>query len=211
VAETFAEITDPLAEFIARQPVFFVGTAPLAPDGLVNVSPKGLDTFRILDPRTVAYLDLTGSGIETVSHLRENGRVCVMFCAFEGPARILRLHGRGEVVEAADPRFGDLYARFPPREHARAVVVVAVERVATSCGYAVPLMQLQGERAVLDTYWERRGEELLDYRREKNAVGIDGLAGLVLPPVRPPARDGDEGRGGQRRGVSASSRPPSSS
>jgi hypothetical protein len=112
VAETFFEITEKLAAFIERQHVFFVATAPSGDDGHVNVSPKGLDTFRILEPTSVAYLDLTGSGIETVSHLRDNGRICIMFCAFEGSAQILRLHGRGEVLEAGTPAFGSSVSRL---------------------------------------------------------------------------------------------------
>ena len=188
MAETFPEITERLAGWIARQPVFFVGTAPAGGDGLVNVSPKGLDTFRILDPKTVAYLDLTGSGIETISHLRENGRICVMFCAFEGPAQIVRLHGHGEVLEAGEPEFDGLYPLFPPRDIARAIVRIDVQRVATSCGYAVPLMEYRRDRDVLDEYWERKSDELLEYRRDRNARSLDGLPGLQREPVRPGAR-----------------------
>jgi hypothetical protein len=187
VAETFPEITEQLAEWIGRQHVFFVGTAPAGPDGLVNVSPKGLDTFRILDPTSVAYLDLTGSGIETVAHLRENGRACVMFCAFDGPAQIVRIHGRGEVLEAGEPAFDELYPLFTPREIARAIVRIEVVRVATSCGYAVPLMAYERDRDVLDKYWARKADELLDYRRDRNARSLDGLPGLRGKPVRPGA------------------------
>lgn len=187
MAETFEEITERLAEFIAEQHVFFVATAPVGSNGLVNVSPKGLDTFRILDPKTVAYLDLTGSGIETVSHLHENGRICVMFCAFEGPAQIVRLHGRGEVFEVGEPEFEELYPLFPPREIARAVIRIGVERVATSCGYAVPLMSFEGDRDVLDRFWQRKADELLAYRSEKNGCSLDGLPGLLGEPARPGA------------------------
>ena len=187
MAETFTEITDRLAEFIAAQHVFFVATAPASTDGLVNVSPKGLDTLRVLDGTTAAYLDLTGSGIETVAHLRENGRICLMFCAFTGPAQILRLHGRGEVLEAGGPEFAALYPLFTPRESARAIVRVHVARIATSCGYAVPLLDYRGDRHVLDEYWERKREELLTYRTEKNRASLDGLPGLVEEPVRPAA------------------------
>lgn len=197
MAATYPELTDRLADFIARQRVFFVATAPTGPDGHVNVSPKGLDTLRILDPKTVAYLDLTGSGIETVSHLRDNGRICLMFCAFEGPAHILRLHGRGEVLEAGTPAFDELYPLFPPRDFARAVVRVAVERVATSCGYAVPLMDYRGDRDVLDRYWARRGDEVLAYRKERNRRSIDDLPGLVEEVAYP--------------GDRATSSPPSAS
>ncbi len=185
MAETFDEITDRLAAFIAEQHVFFVATAPAGTDGLVNVSPKGLDTFRILDPTTVAYLDLTGSGIETVSHLRENGRICVMFCAFEGPAQIVRLHGRGEVFEVGEPEFEELYPLFRPREIARAVIRIGVERVATSCGYAVPHMSFESDRDVLDRFWQRKADELLAYRSEKNRCSLDGLPGLLREPARP--------------------------
>ena len=113
MAEAFDEIDDRIAGFIERQHVFSVATAPTSTEGLVNVSPKGLDSFRIIDTTTVAYLDLTGSGVETISHVRDNGRICVMFCAFDGPARIVRLHGRGTVVERDEPDFAELYALFP--------------------------------------------------------------------------------------------------
>src|SRR4051794_30870808 len=132
--------------------MFFVGSAPLAADGRVNVSPKGPGgSLRVLDDRTVAYLDVIGSGAETIAHLRENGRIVVMFCSFEGPPKILRLHGRGEVVLADDPRFAELVGRWQfdqlgPPEARRAVVVVHVSRIADSCGYGVPLMSYEGER-----------------------------------------------------------------
>ena len=187
MAETLPEITERLVEFIAKQRVFFVATAPTSLDGLVNLSPKGLDTFRVLGPTTVAYLDLTGSGIETISHLRDNGRICVMFCAFDGPAQIVRLHGRGEVLEAGEPAFEELYPRFTSRDIARAIIRVDVQRVATSCGYAVPLMEYRRDRDVLDEYWERKSNELLDYRRDRNRASIDGLPGLRGEPVRPGA------------------------
>src|SRR5436309_162620 len=134
-----------LEAFVGRQHVFFVGTAPDSPEGHLNVSPKGLDTFRILGPKSVAYLDLTGSGIETVAHLRENGRITLMFCAFEGRPLIVRLYGRGRVVEPGDADWDTLIARFPDYPGARSVVVVDVERIADSCGFAVPVYQYQGE------------------------------------------------------------------
>jgi hypothetical protein len=178
VAETFDQITERLADFIAKQHVFFVATAPLAPDGLVNLSPKGLDTLRILDPRTVAYLDLTGSGIETVSHLYENGRICVMFCAFDGAARIVRLHGTGTVLEPGEPGFEELYPLFPARPHARSIVKVDVTRVGTSCGYAVPLLDYRSDRDVLDRYWESDARDPVAYRSERNRESLDGLPAL---------------------------------
>ena len=179
MSPVFGEIDDKLAQWIAKQPLFFVGTAPSGHDGHVNVSPKGLDTLVILDPTTVAYLDLTGSGIETVAHLRENGRVCVMLCAFEGAPRVLRLHGRGEVVEPSDPGFDDLVGRFPPYPGVRSVIRVHCDRIADTCGYGVPLMAYSGERrALLDWMGRKDPEELDEYRAKKNAASIDGLPGL---------------------------------
>jgi len=159
--------------------MYFVATAPLDTDGHVNVSPKGLDTFRVLDERTVAYLDLTGSGIETVAHLRENGRIVVMFCAFQGPPKILRLHGRGRVVEPRDAEFAALQGLFPAYESTRAIIVVNVQRVSESCGFGVPLMKVEGERDQLRA-WARkkRPEGLAQYRAEKNRVSVDGLPGI---------------------------------
>ena len=171
-------ITDELAEFIAAQRVFFVATAP-TDGGRVNVSPKGLDTFAVLDPNTVAYLDLTGSGVETVAHLRENGRITIMFCAFDGKPNIVRLYGRGEVLPTGDPEADALLPRFGEYPGARSVIRVQVDRVATSCGYGVPLLSYEGERDQLTTWADRRGPAgLVEYREEKNVVSIDGLPGL---------------------------------
>jgi len=172
-------ISDELAGFIARQHVFFVATAP-SDGGHVNVSPKGLDTFAVLDPDTVAYLDLTGSGVETIAHLRENGRITVMFCAFDGNPNIVRLYGRGEVLAVGEPEADALLSRFGSYPGARSVIRVRVDRVSTSCGYGVPLMTYEGERDQLTTWAERRGPAgLVAYRDEKNAVSIDGLPGLA--------------------------------
>src|SRR3954471_2964868 len=135
MASVHPAITPPVAAWIGEQHMFFVATAALDGDGHVNLSPKGLDTLRVLDESTVAYLDLTGSGAETVAHVRENGRITLMWCAFEGAPRIVRVHGRGEIVALDDPRVSGLFAAIPG---ARAVVVVHAERVADSCGYAVP-------------------------------------------------------------------------
>lgn len=187
MSKVFDRLDEHQREWIGRQRLFFVGTAPLAGDGRVNCSPKGpVGTFRVLDDHTVAYLDMVGSGAETVAHLRENGRVVVMFCAFDGPPRILRLHGRGEVVPAEDPRFEELYARAdfdaPHGIEAarRAVIVVAVERIADACGYGVPLMDYAGERPHAEKWAAKKlrvgGEEAIDdYMAEKNAESIDGL------------------------------------
>jgi len=180
VGRTYAAIDDSLRAFLCRQPVFFTGTAPLTADGHVNVSPKGLaGTFVVLSPTTVAYLDLTGSGVETIAHLRENGRITLMFCAFEGPPRIVRLAGRGTTVLASDPRFAELRREFPTFDGARSVVVVELDRIADSCGYGVPQMELVGDRAQLPEWAGRRGEDgIAAYQREKNASSIDGLVGM---------------------------------
>ncbi len=180
MARTHDLITGELASFIARQHVFFVGTAPSGADGHVNVSPKGLDTFRVIDDHTVAWLDLTGSGIETVSHLRENGRVVVMFCAFEGPPRIVRVHGHGDVLALDDPRAAAVLEEVPAYPGSRSVIRVAVERISTSCGYAVPLMDYRGERPTLVEWADRKGPAgVAAYHAEKNAESIDGLPGLL--------------------------------
>lgn len=179
MAKVYDAIDGPLEGWIRRQHVFFVATAPLATGGHVNVSPKGLDTFAILDPRTVAYLDLTGSGIETVAHLRENGRIVIMLCAFEGPPRILRLHGRGEVFEAGSAEFAALRGRFPLYDGARAVIQVRLERVADSCGFGVPLYRYEGERTQLKEWTDRKGPEgIQDYHERHNRLSLDGLPGL---------------------------------
>ena len=176
MADVVPGIDDDLREFLEAQPVFFVATA--APTGRVNVSPKGLDTFRVLGEHTVAYLDLTGSGIETVAHLQSDGRITVMFCAFTGKPRIVRLYGRGRVVRADAAEAGDLLARFPALPGARSVVVVDVDRVTTSCGFGVPRFELEATRDELVDWAESRGPEgLASYRERRNAVSIDGLPG----------------------------------
>lgn len=173
-------ITSELGAWLAAQHVFFVATAPLAADGLVNASPKGLDTFRILGPRTVAYLDLTGSGVETIAHLRENARIVFLFCAFTGLPKIVRLHGRGAVVTPDSPEWPELRARFPALPGARAVIRAELTRIADSCGYAVPQLVFERERDTLVRSCEAKGESALArYRDEKNARSLDGLPGLA--------------------------------
>lgn len=176
-------IDDRLARFLARQHVFFVATAPRSDDGHLNLSPKGLDgTFAVLDPHTVAYLDLTGSGVETIAHLRQNGRIVVMFCSFEVPPRIVRLHGRGEPVVPDDPRFPSLLGAFPQHPGVRSVIRIDVARVADSCGFGVPLLRFEGERTQLDEWAERKGPDgIVRYQADKNAASIDGLPGLASP------------------------------
>lgn len=171
------ETLDPgLRGFLEAQHLFFVGTAPLDARGHVNVSPKGLDSFRVVDDSTVAYLDLTGSGAETAAHLRENGRITFLFCAFEGPPRIVRLYGRGEAVSPGDPRWEELYDLFPPSRSARAVILVELDRIADSCGYGVPRYSFVEERTQLPAWTDRKtDEQLREYQREKNTKSIDGL------------------------------------
>ena len=179
MGRTHEAIDERLAEFLGRQHVFFVATAPLSADGHVNVSPKGLDSFRILDGRTVAFLDLVGSGVETVAHLKENGRITLMFCAFEGPPQVVRLHGRGEVIEPGHAEFEALRSLFPDHPGVRSVVRVRCERVSGSCGFGVPLSRFEGHRSQLTDWAGRQGpEKLAEYQRRKNAVSIDGLPGV---------------------------------
>jgi len=159
--------------------MFFVATAPLDPGGHVNLSPKGLDTFRILGPRSVAYLDVFGSGVETIAHLRENGRIVLMFCSFHGTPKVLRLHGQGRVVEPHEPGFAELQAYFPVYEGTRAIIEVEVTRIGDSCGYGVPLLKFEAQRAALPAWCRKRGTEGLNiYRQEKNRRSIDGLPGV---------------------------------
>jgi len=186
-------------EWIASQPLFFVASAPLDEDGHVNVSPKGpIGTLRVLDDHTVAYLDMVGSGAETVAHIRENGRIVVMLCAFEGPPRILRLHGKGEVVPNDDERFDELNERAgfeAPHEveaARRAIILVDVTRVSDSCGYGVPLMSYEGERPHMDLSTAKRvrveGEGAMRaYERDNNSESIDGLPALAGQIIEPNA------------------------
>jgi hypothetical protein len=169
-------ISDALRAFIEAQSVFFVATAPLSGDGHVNLSPKGLDTFRVLSPQRVMYLDLTGSGNETAAHLVENGRITIMMCAFAGPPKILRLYGTGRVVLPQDADWPELRAQFGDYAGVRQIIVVEVEQVRTSCGFGVPLMGEPQPRDTLIRWAEGKGAEgLKQYRRTKNAHSIDGL------------------------------------
>jgi hypothetical protein len=180
MAKVFEQIDDQMAAWLTAQPMFVVATAPLAGDGLINASPKGGSaTFAVLGPTTVAYLDLTGSGVETIAHLRENGRIVLMFTAFDGRPQIVRLHGRGRVVVPDDAEFAELVQRFPRNPGTRSVIVIDVDRIADSCGYAVPRMDYVADRDVLDLWSEKKGPEgLAAYRAESNAVSLDGLPGL---------------------------------
>lgn len=179
MAKTFEVIDEKLAGWIKQQHLFFVASAPMAHTGHVNCSPKGGDTFRVLDSTTVAYQDLTGSGAETIAHLRENGRIVIMFCAFDGPPRIVRLHGRGEALTARHPDFAALAARFPPHLGARAFIRIAVTRVSDSCGFGVPQYDYRGERDTLDKWTEAKGpDKIKDYQQAKNLRSLDDLPAI---------------------------------
>jgi hypothetical protein len=176
MGKVYAEISPSLGQWMEQQPLFFVATAPLARDGHINCSPKGGDCFRVIDPLTVAYQDLTGSGAETLAHLRENGRLVIMFCAFQGPPNIVRLHGQGEVLTPEHPEFDTLVRHFPDHPGTRSVIRLGVTRVSDSCGYGVPLMAFQGPRDALYTWSDKKGPEgLAAYRQQKNSRSIDGL------------------------------------
>ncbi len=169
-----------LAAWLTAQPMFVVGTAPLDGDGLINISPKGMaGTFVVLDEHRVAYLDLTGSGVETIAHLRQNGRIVLMFTAFDGKPNIVRLHGRGHVALPGDEQFDQLLPLFPAHPGVRSIIVVTVQRASDSCGYAVPKMAYVDDRRALDASNAKKGEaRLAAYRRQKNSVSLDGLPGL---------------------------------
>lgn len=186
MGKSYDGLTPELSQWIERQHIFFVATAPLAGDGLINCSPKGMDTFRIVGPREVAYLDLTGSGIETVAHARENGRIVFMFCAFEGPPKILRLHGTSDVYFRGSPQYDSLSGLFPAYIGSRAIVRARLTRISTSCGYGVPQYRYGGDRKTLVRWSESKGQErLAQYRQEKNAQSLNGLPGLsvTMPSV----------------------------
>jgi len=185
VGKTFDEIRDDLGTWLVTQPVFFVATAPLATDGLLNCSPKGnRNEFAVVSHRTVAYLDQTGSGVETIAHLKENGRVVVMFCAFEGPPRIVRLHGTGRAVMKDAIEFDAFARHFPGATGVgvRAIIVVEIKRISDSCGFGVPVMPFEEHRAILDQWANRKGVSgIRDYWAEKNRRSIDDLEGIEGP------------------------------
>lgn len=182
MGKVFDRIDAALEQFIHAQKMFFVGTAPLDAGGHVNLSPKGLDTLRVLDSHTVAYLDHVGSGVETIAHLKENGRIVLMLCAFQGPPRIVRFHGRGEVLEPQNPAFAKLRPLFPPEPAGRAIIRIEVTRISDSCGFGVPLYAFEGDRSQLPASAERKGPEgLRQYMELKNRVSLDGLPALDPP------------------------------
>lgn len=180
MGKVYDGIAPRLGVWLMAQPMFVVATAPLDGDGLINVSPKGMaGTFVVVDEHTVAYLDLTGSGVETIAHLRQNGRIVLMFTAFDGRPTIVRLHGKGTVLLPGDRCFDALLPRFSEHPGVRSIIVVAVQRVSDSCGYAVPRLAHIEDRNVLDLSNAKKGEAgLVDYRRQKNSHSLDGLPGL---------------------------------
>ena len=182
MSKVYPQLDAKLTAFIKAQQLFFVATAPLSAEGSVNVSPKGYDSLAVIDDKTVAYLDLGGSGIETMAHLRENGRITLMFCAFQGAPNILRIHGRGRAVAFHEPEFAELKTLFPAFERARAIVVVEIARVADSCGWGVPFFEFKGERDQLRRWVDHRPfDEWAERRYASDAVSIDGLPGLEKP------------------------------
>jgi hypothetical protein len=179
VGKLYEGITPELIAWVGQQHLFFVATAPLSADGHVNCSPKGLDTLRILDARHVAYLDLTGSGAETIAHLRENGRIVFMFCALAGPPKIVRFHGKGEAATPASPGWPKLLSLFPGHPGARAIIHAEITRVSDSCGFGVPKFEYVEERDTLARWTEAKKIEGLPlYRKQHNARSIDGLPSL---------------------------------
>ncbi len=179
MGQTKTEITPQLADWIAKQHVYFVATAPLAEDGFVNCSPKGIDSLRVIDSQTIAYLDIAGSGIETVAHLQENSRIVIMLCAFEGPPKIVRLHGSGSVLLPGTEDFELLRNNFPDQPGTRSIIRVQLTRVSDSCGYGVPLMSFQSERDALKSWAEKKGPDgVANYIRTKNHQSINGLPGI---------------------------------
>lgn len=185
MGKEYQEIDARMREWIGRQKLFFVATAPLADDGLVNCSPKGLDSFRVLGPRQCIYADVGGSGIETVAHLKENGRIVIMMCAFDGPPKIFRFYGHGRAIEPHHPDFEELAADFEELPAVRNLVVVDIDCIRDSCGYGVPLYEFRGNRESLGNWVGKKSEqEMIDYRIERNATSLDGLPGLEIDQMR---------------------------
>jgi hypothetical protein len=184
MSKLYEALTPQLIAFIEAQKMFFVGTAPLCRTGHVNISPKGMDCLRVLDNRTVAYLDVTGSGVETLSHVKENARLVMMFCAFEGKPFILRLHGEADVVETHHAEFCALKDRFPDLPGMRSIIRLNVTRIADSCGWTVPLYEFAGTRDYYDNYARKLGADgIRAGQLAANMRSIDGLDGLEKPSL----------------------------
>lgn len=179
VKHFYEKITPRLKDFIERQKMFFVATAPLSEDGHINLSPKGYDTFRILDTNTVAYLDLCGSGAETIAHVKENKRIVIMFCAFEGPPKIIRLYGRASVISQTTDEYRTLINQFPDYSGIRTIIKLDVTRISGSCGFSVPFYKFVSERDQLEEWAKKKGKEwLTNYQKENNCISIDGICAL---------------------------------
>jgi hypothetical protein len=179
MGKTHSEITDSIKEWVDHQQMFFVASAPLSGEGHINCSPKGIDSLRIIGPNEVVYQDLTGSGIETIAHVQENSRILIMLCSFTGPPQIVRFHGIGSVHKVGTQGFNEFGQFFNHRIDCRAYISVEVTRVSTSCGYSVPLYEYVGQRDVLDKWAEKKGPDgLVEYRKFKNSLSIDGLPGF---------------------------------
>lgn len=180
MGKVFDEIDDQLRSWIEAQPMWFVATAPLTADGHVNVSPRGEDSLSLLGPHRVGWVDFTGSGVETIAHLRENGRVCVMFASFTDRPRIVRLHGRGAVHMPGSGTFDEIVALHPPHPSTRAAITVDITRISDSCGWGVPVMEtVTDDRRLMRQFAERRGPDQMDvYRTKKNSTSLDGLPGV---------------------------------
>ena len=181
MGKVFEQVDDSMREWIAKQHIFFVGTAPLSGDGMVNLSPKGYDAFRILRDHEVGYLDFTGSGIETVAHIQENGRITFLFCSFDAKPRIVRFHGKGTVHEVGTPEFEKLLVHFEPKAGMRSIITAQVTRISDSCGYGVPRYEFLGDRATMEDYWTAKGAEgTTEYQRTRNVKSLDGLQGIQV-------------------------------
>ena len=181
MGKEYTEIDERIQKWMGRQQMFFVSTAPSSADGLVNCSPKGLDSLRVIGPMQVAYVDTGGSGIETVAHLKDNGRITLMMCAFDGPPKIFRFYGKGRVLEPHDGDFDGMLSKFPAMPAARNIIVIDVERIIDSCGYGVPLYEFKQHRDSLPNYFSKQSEEdILKYRRDRNSESLDGLPGLAF-------------------------------
>jgi hypothetical protein len=190
MAKFYDSISENMRKFIEAQHLFFVASAPLSPEGHVNISPKGRDSLRVLSASRVAYLDLIGSGNETSAHLYENGRITIMFCAFEGAPNIVRLFGTGRTVLPTDAEWPGLFALFPDTYiNVRQIIVADIHKTMTSCGYGVPFMDYVGERDTMERWAETKGEEgLIAYQCEKNSYSLDSLPtplGLSLNEAKP--------------------------
>lgn len=184
MGKEYTEIDEGIQRWMARQHMFFVSTAPLQGDGHVNCSPKGLDSLRVLGPRQLAYVDLGGSGIETVAHIKENGRITIMLCAFDGPPKIFRFYGRGTVTEPHEADFEELLKVFPGQPSVRNIITVDVDKIMDSCGFGVPMYEFKKQRDSFKNYLADKSEKYLqDYHRERNATSLDGLKGLAIEHI----------------------------